>query len=111
MSMPRHTGWSMSTRPGIHAHVVADDVTSTAGADPHVHQAEARTVRFSEARLGDEAFTYERVDGTPIDDHAWVGDLEYFDERDGPEHLLRKRWVLVEVAAIVLPDPLDNYGA
>jgi hypothetical protein len=36
--------------------------------------------------------------------------LEWFDDRDDAVTLVRKRWRLVEVETIVLPDPHD-YGA
>ncbi len=60
---------------------------------------------FTEAQIGDHAYTYERTDGEMIGDYSWVSDLEWFDERDGIEHLTRKEWVLVAVKEVVLSDP------
>jgi hypothetical protein len=67
---------------------------------------------FAQAAVGDEAYTYEHPDPTAFvaDDHTWVTDLEWFDDRDDAVTLVRKRWRLVEVETIVLPDPHD-YGA
>lgn len=59
-------------------------------------------VLFGDAKIGDEAYTYE----SPwMDEYGWVGNLEYFDDRSGEVTVTRKRWKLVEVEEVVLPDP------
>lgn len=60
-------------------------------------------VMFHEAKVGDLAYTYE--DDAGLTDFAWVTDLEYFEERWGEIRLVRKKWMLIEVDEIVLPDP------
>ena len=39
------------------------------------------------------------------DGTEWVTDLDYFDERWGEVRLVRKRWPLIDVDELVLPDP------
>lgn len=38
---------------------------------------------------------YRTVNGDPIGDFAWVTDLEYFDDEDGPVEVVEEVWQLV----------------
>ena len=62
-------------------------------------------VPFSQAKIGESAYTYKRADGEEIGDYGWVTDLEWFDDRDGEERLIRQRWLLVAQDEVVLEDP------
>lgn len=41
--------------------------------------------------------TYRRADGEPIDDFAWVTDIEYLDEQEDPILVVEERWTRVNV--------------
>lgn len=60
---------------------------------------------FGQAKVGHKTYTYQQVDGEPVyGEFGWVTDLDYFDERDGELLLLRKKWLLLDVEVITLPD-------
>jgi hypothetical protein len=73
--------------------------------EPEPEPPRPEPVPFCDAKEGDEAYTYEHVDRAMIADYGWVTDLEYFEDRWGSLKLTRKRWLLVEVDEIELPDP------
>ena len=62
-------------------------------------------VPFEDAMPGDDAYTYEEQPGPTAGEFGWVSHLEYFDDRSCDVRLIRKRWKLLEIDEIVLPDP------
>lgn len=66
---------------------------------------EVNVSKFSDALVGEAAYTYERADGGTIDDHAWVTDEEYLEwEEDCVVY--RKTWLLLGVERLVF-NPTD----
>lgn len=57
------------------------------------------TVRFSEAKVGQQAHIYKCPPG---DEYGWVEDAEYFDDWDDPVRTVRQRWMLIDEEDIII---------